>query len=440
MQGPGRAAALWAFSLAVFPCQAQPAENETAAVNRETSAAPRADANQGFDLPQFALAGPKGFGFATQDGSFNLFLHWLLQSDYRAFLANVPTPDRDTFIVRFAGFRLDAILYRKVRTQIFVNFAESRVTLLDTFIEAELASWFRIRVGKFPFPITEERLTPATNLPFISTGPAAMLLPSRDTGVQILGSVANGMLSFNLALTNGAVAGILSDGDADSTKDVVARIYGRPLMKVGPGFLQQLGIGVGASTGVHRGTIDTPQTPIFFTYGGQPFFSFRRDRASGDVAIASGKVERLAPHATWSWGPIGAYADVVWTRERISDVEVPMNAWSVIPTIVLTGENASPLSFINPAHPFDLSKGHVGTVELVGGIGKIRVGSSAFPTLANPMTAMQEFRAYGAGFNWYPLSGLAVLVSYGHQVFTAAAPAANRPNEDTLVVRVQAVL
>jgi len=117
-----------------------------------------------------------------------------------------------------------------------------------------------------------------------------------------------------------------------------------------------------------------------------------------------------------------------------------MNAWSVIPTIVLTGENASPLSFINPAHPFDLSKGHVGTVELVGGIGKIRVGSSAFPTLANPMTAMQEFRAYGAGFNWYPLSGLAVLVSYGHQVFTAAAPAANRPNEDTLVVRVQAVL
>src|SRR5262249_32692347 len=115
----------------------------------ETSAAPRPDANQTYDLPQFALAGPKGFGFATQDGSFTLILHWLLQSDFRDFLTNVPTPDRDTFIVRFAGFRLDAILYRKVRAQMFVNFAESRVTLLDTFIEAELASWFRIRVGKF---------------------------------------------------------------------------------------------------------------------------------------------------------------------------------------------------------------------------------------------------------------------------------------------------
>src|SRR5215471_14226961 len=386
MRGGSQAVALCTFSLVALPCSAQPAQNETTAAHLETAAAPRADANQGYDLPQFALAGPKGFGFATQDGSFNLILHWLLQSDYRSFLTDVPTPDRSTFIVRFAGFRLDAILYRKVRAQMFVNFAESRVTLLDTFIEAELASWFRIRVGKFPFPITEERLTPATNLPFISTGVASLLLPSRDTGVQVLGSFANGMLSFNLAVTNGAVAGILSDGDVDSTKDVVARIYGRPLLKIGPGVLQQLGIGVGASTGVHRGTLDLPQTPIFLTYGGQPFFSFKRDRASGDVAIASGRVERLAPHATWSWGPIGAYADVVWTRERINDVDVPMNAWSVIPTIVLTGENASPLAFINPAHPFDLSKGHLGTFELVGGIGKLRVGSSAFPTLANPMT------------------------------------------------------
>src|SRR5262249_2813195 len=143
------AAALCALPLVVAPCAGQSAQNQTDAVHVETSTSPRADANQGYDLPQFALAGPKGFGFATQDGSFNVILHWLLQSDFRAFLTNVPTLDRDTFIVRFAGFRLDAILYRKVRAQMFVNFAESRVTLLDTFIEAELASWFRIRVGKF---------------------------------------------------------------------------------------------------------------------------------------------------------------------------------------------------------------------------------------------------------------------------------------------------
>jgi hypothetical protein len=76
----------------------------------------------------------------------------------------------------------------------------------------------------------------------------------------------------------------------------------------------------------------------------------------------------------------------------------------------------------------------------VGGIGNLKVGSSAFPAVANPATAMQGFRVYGLGLNWFPLSGLAVLVSYGHQVFTAAGGASDRPNEDTLVTRVQVVL
>jgi phosphate-selective porin OprO/OprP len=431
--------ALYALLLGSLPSRALGAQPGVAG-SAESRATVAPTSNQGDDLPQFALAGPKGFGFASQDGSFNLILHWLLQSDFRSFLTNLPTPERDTFIVRFAGFRLDAILYRKVRAQLFVNFAESRVTLFDAFLEADFADWFRIRVGKFQFPITEERLTPATNLPFVSTAVASLLLPSRDTGVQVFGTFASGRLSFNLALTNGAVAGTLGDSDLDSQKDVVARLYARPFLSTGPSPLQQLGIGVGASTGVHRGTLDNPQLPIFLTYGGQTFFSFRRDRASGEVAIASGRVQRIAPHATWSWGPVAAYADAVWTREWVNGIEVNINSWSVIPTVVLTGERAAPLSFVVPAHPLDLTKGYLGTIELVGGIGHLRVGSSAFPALANPTTAMQTFHVYGLGLNWFPLSGLAIIVSYGHQTFTAAGAAPNRPNEDTLIVRAQAVL
>jgi|GEM_PF-2493998 len=428
------------LSLFVLRSRAQAAENEPPGASARASAPPRTDANQANDLPQFALAGPKGFGFASQDGGFNLILHWLLQSDFRDSLGEAPSPDRNTFLIRFAGFRLDAILYRKVRAQMFVNFAESRVTLFDAFIEAELAPWLRIRVGKFPFPITEERLTPGINLPFISTAVASILLPSRDTGVQVLGTLGDGIFAYNLALTNGAVAGTLGEGDLDSGKDLVMRIYGRPFATTGLAVLQQLAIGVGASTGVHRGTLDNPQTPVFLTYGGQPFFSFKRDRAAGDVALASGRIERLAPHATWSWGPLAAYADAVWTRERINGVEVTMNAWSIIPTLVLTGERAAPLSFIVPAHPFDLGKGRLGTIELVGGIGNLSVGSSAFPVLANPATAMQGLRVYGLGLNWFPVSGLALLISYGHQIFTAAPGVATRATEDTLVARVQAVL
>jgi phosphate-selective porin OprO and OprP len=432
---------LGAVYLLSMPSAAQEAPSEPASVSTEAPTAPApTQPSSAKDLPQFALAGPKGFGFASKDGSFSLILHWLLQSDFRGFLSQSPTPDSNTFIVRFAGLRLDASLYQRLHTQVFVNFAESRVTLLDAFIEAELTSWLRVRVGKFPFPISEERLTPGTNLPFVSTSPASFLLPSRDTGVQLLGAFAGGAIAYNLALANGAVAGILGDGDIDSGKDLVARIFAHPLRNIGPDALRELGLGVGASTGIHRGSVDNPQTPIFLTYGGQPFFFFRRDRSSGDVAVASGRVDRLVPHATWSWGPIAAYADAVWTHDRVNETDVNMNAWSVIPTVVLTGEKAAPLSFILPAHPLDLSQGHIGTVELVGGFGHLRLSSSAFPDVANPITAMQSLRVYGLGLNWFPVSGMAVLVSYGHQIFTAAAGASARPNEDTVIARFQVVL
>lgn len=59
---------------------------------------------------------------------------------------------------------------------------------------------------------------------------------------------------------------------------------------------------------------------------------------------------------------------------------------------------------------------------------------------ADPRVAAQSATAYGAGLNWYPVSGLALLASYGHMVFTAYGDAPPRPNEDTLIVRFQMVL
>jgi len=165
---------LCAVYLLSMPSGARAAPSEPANVSTEAPAAPP-QSNAASDLPQFALAGPKGFGFASKDGSFSLITHWLLQPDFRGFLTETPSPDSSTFIVRFAGLRLDASLYQRLHTQVFVNFAESRVTLLDAFIDAELFSWLRLRVGKFPFPISEERLTPGTNLPFVSTSPASFL-------------------------------------------------------------------------------------------------------------------------------------------------------------------------------------------------------------------------------------------------------------------------
>lgn len=62
----------------------------------------------------FAIAGTEGFGIVSADGASRLITHWLLQSDLRAFLSShSPTPDRETFLLRFGGMRLDATLERR---------------------------------------------------------------------------------------------------------------------------------------------------------------------------------------------------------------------------------------------------------------------------------------------------------------------------------------
>jgi hypothetical protein len=47
---------------------------------------------------------------------------------------------------------------------------------------------------------------------------------------------------------------------------------------------------------------------------------------------------------------------------------------------------------------------------------------------------------YGLGLNWFPLSGVAVLINYAHQIFAAAGGAPARRNEDAQTIRVQIVL
>jgi len=98
-------------------------------------ALPAAAERAGHDEVPFAVAGPEGFGISSADGASRVITHWLLQSDFRSFVgADKPTADRETFVLRFAGLRLDAMLERNFRALLFANFAQNQVTLLEGWI------------------------------------------------------------------------------------------------------------------------------------------------------------------------------------------------------------------------------------------------------------------------------------------------------------------
>jgi hypothetical protein len=262
---------------------------------------------------------------------------------------------------------------------------------------------------------------------------AALLLPARDTGVQLLGTIDD-VLSYNLALVNGTWAGGPGGSDGDSDKDLVARVFVRPWLGTAIAPLRKLGVGLGASVGDHTGAPDNARLPALSTYGGQVFFAYKAP------AAAAGRVVRIAPHLTWAAGPFAIYADAVWTRERVVDTDVPARALSAVATFLLTGEDAAPLAFVTPRHAFDPAAGHPGAIALVLGVGDVAIGRAAFPVLADPMLAMRGMNVVGGGVNWFLSRGVALLVSYGHQVFRAAAGGRDRRDEDTLVARFQLVL
>lgn len=398
-------------------------------------------AGPAFAQPTFSI-GRKGFGFESSDGASSLYTHWLVAADFQTFFGKLPpgVTVRDAFVVRSATLQLDAVLHRYVHSQISVDFAQGRTTLFEAWVQLEPTDALKFRAGKFRFPINEERLTTPLNLPFVGTSFASVLLPSADVGLQLFGTVGQGMLAYNLALTNGAVAGTPLEGDIDSSKDLVGRVFVRPFQATEIAPLASLGLGVGASTGRHTARTAAPALPVLRTYGGQTFFAYRSDGTPDGTAIANGRVTRIVPHATWSWGPVAAYADLVRVDERVDTTSVRTYGWSVIPSVVLTGERAAPLSFIVPAHPFDPAKGHFGTVLVTGGVGAISVDERAFERAADPTLAMRKATVVGGGANWYPYAGIAVLASYGYMWFAAAGDAPARPAEHTMIVRLEMAL
>src|SRR4051812_35811094 len=250
-------------------------------------------------------SGEHGFGIVSQDGANALAIHWLVQSDYATFLSDKPpgVRSRDTFAIGFAGLQLDAQLASMFHSSVLVDFSQSRLTLLDAFIDARFGKELIVRIGKFPTPLNEERVTPKILLPWIGIGVASMLIPARELGVQVLGDIGDGVCQYNAAVVNGSWAGTLSDNDPDTSKDVIARVFVHPFKKAGVAPLEKLGIGVGASFGGRSGTPAAPETSILRTYGNATYFAYPNDGTPTGSVVANGRVTRLAPHFTYAWGP-----------------------------------------------------------------------------------------------------------------------------------------
>ncbi len=94
--------------------------------------------------------------------------------------------------------------------------AAGGVALLDYYVNYEYNDMFNIRVGNFKVPYSREFMTFNGHLQFANralTGPAVApaafvaTVPGREIGVSVWGAIADGMVDYYLAMTNGFVNG-----------------------------------------------------------------------------------------------------------------------------------------------------------------------------------------------------------------------------------------
>jgi phosphate-selective porin OprO/OprP len=405
--------------------------------------------------------GPDGFRLQSADSNYVLRVGGYAQADGRFYLNDKANNGTDSFLLRRVRPILEGTLYRDFDFRIMTDFgngAPQTSLLQDAYVEWHHWQWLKLRAGKFKPPVGLEWLESDTDLLFVERGLPTDMVPQRDVGVQLSGSVLDGVVSYAGGVFNGVVDGGIGDADVNDAKVVAARLFIQPFKTTDIKALQGFGFGSGSTIGREESTGTTTNLPSYKTTGQLTFFSYNKSVAP------DGQQLRYTPQAYYNFGPLGLLGEYNVSEQEVRSgaraENIHNDAWQIAGGLFLTGESQkyrgspySPLGAVTPRHPFDPSAGGWGALELVARYGQLRVDPDAFninPTaggarFASPIASAQEATEWGVGLNWYLNRNIKLSIDYDNTTFdggagiatTTAYTVKNRQMEQSLFSQVQ---
>jgi phosphate-selective porin OprO and OprP len=405
----------------------------TAAQASQAPAAP-ADAPPKPAPPGVTAGWRDGFYIQSEKADFRLQIGGLAHLDGRF----APGDDggalavNDTFLIR----RLRPYLRGRVagRFEFFFNpdFGNGAIVVQDAYVDTIFAPAFRVRVGKGKSPFGFERLQPAGNLLFVERAMPTSVAPNRDVGVQILGDVFGGRLSYLGGVMNGVPDGTSGDVDNGDSKDFVGRIVVKPFAHDRTSRLQQLTLAFSGSVGDQSGLL---ALPVFRTVSvQQPYFSYIG-------ASADGVRTRYSPQFSYTYDAFGGWAEYVHStlpirKDAVVD-DIAHDAWQVAGWIVLTGEKPTDATgSVRPRANFDFGHGHFGAIQIAARYHALYVDRNALTLGLAAAGSSRMAEAWTAGVNWYLTANFKYVFNFERTVFDDGA--GPRPPENAFVFRTQA--
>ena len=397
-----------------------------------------ADARQASRL----TAGREGFQLVSADGSYQLRFRGVMQFDARYFANNDAGFNTSTFVLRRVRPILEGTLGRYIDYRIMPDFGQGQTVLQDLFLDVKFKPGAKIRAGKFKIPFGLEQLQSESDILFVEKALPTLLVPNRDTGVQVSGDLWKGSLNYAVGVFNGAVDGGNLDIDDNNGKDFASRIFARPFRNGKSAFLQNIGIGVAATVGNRRGGLTSPGVASYRTSGMATFFRYRSDGTLTGTTLGRGTQYRVSPQTYYYAGPFGLMAEYVLSSQ---DVRLSSNAatlrnqsWQASASYVLTGENASYYGVV-PRAAREAGSGGWGAWEIAGRFSQLNMDGASFPLFASPQASARRTREWAAGVNWYVNRNVKFVLNFDRAFFDGGAGTGNRPPENGILSRLQFV-
>ena len=375
--------------------------------------------------PKISL-GANGFVFASAESNFVAQIHGLAQLDSRSFFNDGGVNGNDGFLLRRARPILSGTVFHDFDFNFTPDFGGTSVQIVDAYLNYRYSPEFQVQAGKFKTPLGLEHLAPDRDTLFNERSLATDLVPNRDLGLDLHGDLWGGVASYAVGVFNGTpdYSGTTTNLSFQDNKSFVARTFFQPWKNSDVNALRGLGFGLAGSYAAnHPNANVTGLTPGYLTDGQQTFFKY----ISG--ITANGAQWRLAPQASYYYGPLGLFMEYVVSDQKVSPstslgtiTELQHRAWEISGSWLLTGEDASYTS-ITPLHPFDPAHNQWGAWQLVARFAELTVDNKTFQnSLADSSKYASGAQTWSVGFDWFLNKNLRANLSYARTTFGTAGP------------------
>lgn len=463
-------------------------------LDRKSELAEEAAATKKKETP-VVKAGTGGFSFASADGKNEIKFRGLIQADHREFIdgandvrsrsrnragniADDGFNDADSSsLLRRVRPTIEGKINDKYGFRFTPEFGGGSASVVDAYVDANLNPAFNLRAGKFKSFVGLERLQGGGDIKFLERSYVTnAILPNRDLGVAVYGSLFDKKLDYAFGIVNGVADGgnITTGASYNGEREYTARLFATPF-KDDISALSGLGFGLGGTYTDFKGEQNLNWTdttaadatrnglPSYVTEGQNTFFRY------GNNVVADGKRLRVSPQAYYYNGPFGliteyarVYQDVSLTDRgagTTTNAELPIlagtkkqlehDAFNIGVTYLITGEDAS-FKGVKPKNDFDLDKGGWGAWELVARYSEINLDSNTFKNGAGNVagenygtggTAPANVALNGAyadgtlsakaaktwtiGTNWYLNQNAKIAVNYAQTSFDGGSISGN---------------